>query len=94
MAELSTWRDLPRAGIVEPAYAERPVTGDWRTGGKPVVSFERCVNCLLCWLYCPDSAIVLDGTTLSSIDYDVCKGCELCVVVCPTEALAMAEEDA
>jgi pyruvate ferredoxin oxidoreductase delta subunit len=94
MAELKTWRQLPQAGVVEPARVERLRTGDWRTNGKPVVSFERCVNCLLCWLYCPDSAFVLDGKVLSSIDYDVCKGCELCVVVCPTEAIAMGEEDA
>ena len=30
----------------------------------PSRSSSACVNCLLCWLYCPDSAIVLDGTTL------------------------------
>jgi 2-oxoacid:acceptor oxidoreductase delta subunit (pyruvate/2-ketoisovalerate family) len=94
MAELKTWRQVPRAGVVEPEHAERPLTGDWRTNGRPVVSLEHCVNCLLCWLYCPDSAVVLDGTTLTGIDYDVCKGCELCVVVCPTHALAMAAEEA
>jgi len=50
------------------------------------------VNCLLCWLYCPDSAIVLDGTTFAGIDYDFCKGCALCVEVCPVEALSMEPE--
>ena len=68
-----------------PADAARPVTGDWRTTGRPVLALLACVNCLLCWLYCPDSAIVLDGTTLAGIDYDYCKGCELCVEVCPVE---------
>jgi len=50
------------------------------------------VNCLLCWLYCPDSAIVLDGATFAGIDYDYCKGCALCVEVCPVSALAMEPE--
>ena len=57
-----------------------------------MLDLELCVNCLLCWLYCPDSALELDGTALTGIDYLHCKGCELCVEVCPTGALAMAEE--
>jgi len=35
---------------------------------------------------------VLDGTTLSGIDYDYCKGCELCAEVCPTGAITMVAE--
>jgi len=92
MAELIRWEQLPRAGIVAPEDAPQPLTGDWRTSGKPVVDYARCVNCLLCWLHCPDSAIVLDGTTLSGIEYDYCKGCELCVEVCPTDAITMVAE--
>ncbi len=94
MAELTRWQDLPRAGLSTPGSAAQSVTGDWRTAGKPVVDFPRCVNCLLCWMYCPDSAIVLDGTTFSSVDYTVCKGCELCVEVCPVGAIQMGEEEA
>jgi Pyruvate/2-oxoacid:ferredoxin oxidoreductase delta subunit len=45
-------------------------------------------------MYCPDSAIVLDGTTFSSVDYTVCKGCELCVEVCPVGAIQMNDEEA
>ena len=95
MSELMRWHELLPGGVVAPSESPRPRTGDWRTSGRPELDLERCVNCLLCWLYCPDSAIVLDGTTLSSIDYDVCKGCELCVEICPVAAVAMApEEDA
>jgi 2-oxoacid:acceptor oxidoreductase delta subunit (pyruvate/2-ketoisovalerate family) len=60
---------------------------------KPAVDLERCVNCLLCWLYCPDSAVQLDGTTFVGFDYDVCKGCEICSVVCPVDAIAMVADD-
>jgi 2-oxoacid:acceptor oxidoreductase delta subunit (pyruvate/2-ketoisovalerate family) len=90
--ELKQWKELPPAGALTPVEARQPVTGDWRTEGRPVPRFATCVNCLLCWLYCPDSAVVLDGTTFAGIDYDYCKGCALCVEVCPTEALLMEPE--
>jgi 2-oxoacid:acceptor oxidoreductase delta subunit (pyruvate/2-ketoisovalerate family) len=92
VAELTSWTDLPVGGVVSPARAGVPATGDWRTAGRPELELERCVNCLLCWLYCPDSAMELDGTTLVGIDYLHCKGCELCVEVCPVGALAMVKE--
>lgn len=92
MPELKQWRELPLAGVLAPDEASQPVTGDWRTDGRPVPRFATCVNCLLCWLYCPDSAVVLDGATFAGIDYDYCKGCALCVEVCPVDALAMEPE--
>ena len=60
---------------------------------QPQVDLSKCVNCLLCWLYCPDSAISLDGATFTGFDLRYCKGCELCAEVCPTGAIAMVEED-
>ena len=79
-------------GIVLRDEAQQPETGAWRTGVKPQVDLAKCVNCLLCWLYCPDSAVSLDGTTFTGFDLRYCKGCELCSVVCPTGAIAMVEE--
>jgi len=93
MARLSEWRELPIGGAVRPADAPRLRTGGWRTGLKPAVELERCVNCLLCWLYCPDSAVTLDGTTFTGFDLAYCKGCELCAEVCPTHAITMVEDD-
>jgi 2-oxoacid:acceptor oxidoreductase delta subunit (pyruvate/2-ketoisovalerate family) len=92
MAELKTWRELPVGGRVSPATAPQPHTGGWRTGLLPEVELSACVNCLLCWLYCPDSAVKLDETTFAGFDYDYCKGCELCAEVCPTGAISMIEE--
>ena len=93
MPQLKDWNELPVAGALAPFDAVQPHTGGWRTAGRPVTHLSACVNCLLCWLYCPDSAIVLDGTTFSGIDYDFCKGCALCVEVCPADALSMESED-
>ena len=94
MPELMGWQELPPGGVVDPRESPRPKTGDWRTSGRPELELERCVNCLLCWLYCPDSAFQLEAATLVGIDYDVCKGCELCVEVCPVAAVAMVPEAA
>jgi 2-oxoacid:acceptor oxidoreductase delta subunit (pyruvate/2-ketoisovalerate family) len=93
VSELRDWRDLRAGGAVRPGEAVRPRTGGWRTGVRPEVDLTRCVNCLLCWLYCPDSAIRLDGTTFLGFDHDYCKGCELCAAVCPVDAIEMVRDD-
>ena len=92
MPELRAWDELPVAGVVERDEALRPRTGNYRTGLRPAVDVAQCVDCLLCWLYCPDSAVVLDETRFAGFDLDVCKGCEICAVVCPTGAIAMVAE--
>jgi 2-oxoacid:acceptor oxidoreductase delta subunit (pyruvate/2-ketoisovalerate family) len=92
MGELTTWNLLPAAGVVHPADAPRVKTGAWRTGEKPTVDLTRCVNCLLCWLYCPDSAVTLEGEVFTGFDLDYCKGCAICADVCPTGAIAMVAE--
>jgi 2-oxoacid:acceptor oxidoreductase delta subunit (pyruvate/2-ketoisovalerate family) len=93
MPELRPWQDLPVGGVVIRDDAEQPETGGWRTGTKPHVELDRCVNCLLCWLYCPDSAVVLDGTTLVGFDERYCKGCEICAEICPVNAIEMVADE-
>ena len=93
MAQLKPWRELAPGGTVLPREAEQPHTGGWRTGVKPSAQLSACVNCLLCWLHCPDSAVLLDGTTFVGFDFDYCKGCEICAAVCPVDAIAMVPED-
>jgi 2-oxoacid:acceptor oxidoreductase delta subunit (pyruvate/2-ketoisovalerate family) len=92
MPQLKQWNELPVAGALAPADAAQPATGGWRTAGRPVAELATCVNCLLCWLYCPDSAIVLEEAHFRGIDLDVCKGCEICAEVCPTGAIEMVAE--
>ena len=92
MPELRAWGELAPGGAVDPREAPRVRTGAWRTGLVPRVDLDRCVNCLLCWIYCPDSAVSLDGTTFVGFDEDLCKGCAICVEVCPTKAIRMEAE--
>jgi 2-oxoacid:acceptor oxidoreductase delta subunit (pyruvate/2-ketoisovalerate family) len=93
MSELTPWQELPVGGRVTPSSSVQPVTGGWRTGLRPEVELTACINCLLCWLYCPDSAIALDGTVFTGFETDFCKGCELCAEVCPTGAITMVAEE-
>jgi len=90
--QLRPWQQLRPGGVVVRDEAERPRTGGWRTGLKPQADLSRCINCSLCWLYCPDSAVVLEGTTFVGFDLAVCKGCELCAEICPAEAIEMVPE--
>ena len=92
MPELRAWQELHPGGAVVPGESERPRTGSYRSGVRPAVDRSRCVNCLLCWLYCPDSAVSLDDAVFTGFDLRYCKGCELCAVVCPTGAVSMVEE--
>ena len=85
------WRTLARAAIItKPGTAKEFHTGDWRTK-RPKLDESKCVNCLFCWIWCPEPAINR-GPTKVSIDYDYCKGCGICVVECPAHALTMEEE--
>ena len=93
MPELRDWQDLPAAGVVTHDPAQRTRTGNYRTGVRPEVELAKCVDCLLCWLYCPDSAVLLDDVHFASIDLEVCKGCEICAVTCPTGAIEMVPDE-
>jgi 2-oxoacid:acceptor oxidoreductase delta subunit (pyruvate/2-ketoisovalerate family) len=93
VSELKAWSQLATGGAVAPVTAGRPKTGGWRTGVKPSVDMARCVDCLLCWLYCPDSAVQLDGESFAGFDYEHCKGCEICAEACPVGAIEMVDEE-
>ena len=93
MAELRRWEELPAGGAIAADAAPGIRTGGWRTGVKPQVELASCVNCLLCWLYCPDAAIRVEGGSFAGFDYDVCKGCEICAEICPAGAIEMVPEE-
>jgi len=67
----------------------------------PVFEAEKCINCALCDIACPDLCFVWEEKEdkkgrpqmfLQGIDYQYCKGCMKCVQVCPTEALTNMRE--
>ena len=64
-------------------------TGEWRVF-RPVKDDDKCNNCMLCWVYCPEASIGKDDL---EIDFQYCKGCGICAVECPTGAIEMVKEE-
>jgi pyruvate ferredoxin oxidoreductase delta subunit len=80
-----TYKTLPLGGLIEEAgTAENYETGGWGTF-KPVLDLDVCIQCLFCWVFCPDSAILTEAGKVVAIDYMHCKGCAICAHECPTK---------
>jgi len=50
---------------------------------RPVIDFETCVKCTLCWLQCPDSCFDVMPDGLYDANMEACCGCGVCEAVCP-----------
>jgi len=89
---MKSWRELPIGAVIpEPGSSEKYHTGEWRAW-RPVFEADKCVNCMLCWVFCPDSCILVKEEKMVGVDYDHCKGCGICAHECPTNALEMKPE--
>ncbi|KQM12570.1 pyruvate synthase [Methanomassiliicoccales archaeon RumEn M1] len=77
--------------IMKPGTARQYHTGSWRSR-RPEVDKDKCINCLFCWMFCPDNSILVEGGEMKGIRYTHCKGCGICVRQCPKDAITMVEE--
>jgi pyruvate ferredoxin oxidoreductase delta subunit len=60
---------------------------------RPVVRFDLCTKCTLCWLECPDECFDPTSDGLYDIDYEYCVGCGKCAEICPVkECIVMVDE--
>jgi pyruvate ferredoxin oxidoreductase delta subunit len=50
---------------------------------RPVVNFDTCIKCTLCWLQCPDSCFDVTPEGLYDANMEACCGCGVCEAVCP-----------
>ena len=50
---------------------------------RPVVNFDTCIKCTLCWLQCPDSCFDVTPDGLYDANMQACCGCGVCEAVCP-----------
>ena len=72
-----------------------------RTGWMPVLDRDKCIDCGMCDMVCPDLCLVWSTHTgedgkplvkLDGIDYQYCKGCMRCVETCSTRAMTREAE--
>lgn len=83
------YQDLAMGGIIPKCgNAAEFETGSWRNM-RPVFDDTKCTQCLLCWIYCPDSAIIVKEGKRIGVDLKACKGCGICARECPPKANAI-----
>lgn len=86
------WKDFqPGFVLTEIATSRYYQTGDWRSL-RPVWDNSRCIRCGVCWIYCPDMAVVRRADGYFEADYTYCKGCGICARECVTQCIEMKEE--
>lgn len=91
MFELS-WKDIETGAIVKEAGSAKAYkTGGWRSE-RPVHDKEKCIKCGICYIFCPDGCLFLNGEGYFEVDLDYCKGCGICARECCTGATTMVEE--
>ena len=79
-------------GGFEPARNE--TFKKWSTRSmRPVINFETCIKCTLCWLQCPDTCFDVTPDGLYDANIEACCGCGVCEAVCPVpDCITMVNE--
>jgi pyruvate ferredoxin oxidoreductase delta subunit len=100
-----------KEGLVIPAIPVRQEVEGWNGGYRPgrnptfkkfstrtmrpVVDFETCTKCTICWLQCPDSCFDVTPTGHYDANMEACCGCGVCEAVCPVaHCITMVNEQA
>jgi len=92
MANMANYKDLVIGDrVIEPGCSEKFQTGDWRSF-RPVVEKDKCIDCLTCWIYCPDNSIIVADGKFMGVKMTHCKGCGICAKVCPKKVIRMEAE--
>ncbi|MGQ9626356.1 MAG: 4Fe-4S dicluster-binding protein [Anaerolineae bacterium] len=94
MSESGTgWKDIPLAGLIlEAGNAAHYKTGAWRAF-RPVWGEAKCVQCFICWVYCPDTSILTQNGQVLGFDLEHCKGCGICAAECPVNKKVRREAE-
>lgn len=108
--QLLKWQEM-KEGLVIPGIPVRQEVPGWDGGYRPgrnptfkkfstrtmrpVVDFEVCTKCTICWLQCPDSCFDVTPTGHYDANMEACCGCGVCEAVCPVKnCITMVNEQA
>ena len=60
---------------------------------RPVVNFDTCTKCTLCWIACPDSCFDVTPEYYYDANMESCCGCGVCEQICPVkDCIVMVNE--
>ncbi len=61
---------------------------------RPVINFDTCTKCTLCWLNCPDTCFDITPDGFYDANMEACCGCGVCEAVCPVkDCITMVNEE-
>jgi pyruvate ferredoxin oxidoreductase delta subunit len=106
--QLLKWQEM-KEGLVIPGIPVKQEVPGWDGGYRPgrnptfkkfttrtmrpVVDFDICTKCTICWLQCPDSCFDVTPTGHYDANMDACCGCGVCEAVCPVkDCITMVNE--
>ncbi len=62
---------------------------------RPVINFDTCTQCKICWLQCPDTCFDITPDGFYDANMEACCGCGVCESVCPvSHCITMVNEEA
>jgi pyruvate ferredoxin oxidoreductase delta subunit len=78
-----------REGIIVEAMkvgTRNPIYKKWSSRTRrPLINFDLCIKCTLCWLQCPDECFEVTPEGTYEVVYEACIGCSICEEVCPVQ---------
>lgn len=86
--KLLTKQEMLEGGTARGGTMAKLYTGSWRTY-VPLTDLEKCTHCMLCWIFCPDGAVVVKDGEKQGTNLHTCKGCGICATECPVDAIEM-----
>ena len=86
------WKSITPGGLITNAgNAEKYNTGSWKSF-RPIVDESKCINCMMCAIYCPEFCIPVNNGKRGKTDLHHCKGCGICARECPVKCIKMISE--
>lgn len=88
---LAGWKELKVGCVVtEAGNTKEFSTGEWKSS-HPEWNDDRCIQCGICELVCPEACIKRDKEKHYRADMFYCKGCGICQHECWPQAITMVE---